>query len=1095
MEGSTKIKIYIGTPIQYESERIAVNIILQKLKKENVEAVLLINFNIKTTQIDIVLIVKGFLYVFEVKGSLLPLRGTTNSDWEKQSSNGDWIRIRNYYNQALNASYVIKDAFLQSNYPEAVLLFVPGLPLNSVIPDSDFKVKSINISDLQSFHFSGKTGNINSSDIENFVRKHGLTSVSENSLMDSKLLEANQQLSNYCESFSRSYSSELVKVIPTECKIGNDVVSAVRLQDYLFNGNWLITGKSGYGKSILAKQIALDYVKKGVAVVYLEAIFFDGIFKTLFDQEVALLGFNSAKTLINVTERLNAELIIIIDGYNECPEINRKRLGRCLLALSRRYTIRIIVVTQNTPEELVNLDLKSIEVFAPSIEVKKAIAGLYAGSDIISKLEPLLKAVSTSMEANIVGEIASDNVSSASRFTLFDYYVRKKLSNRVDEGIKILILIANWLTQRTTFTISLRESQRICEQHQISSGIIDYLIDQNLLKKSFDKISYSHELFLNTYISENLIQNANAQEILTSLNEPANYDRQDFILGAIEDFTLLSEVLYGISSDSIVKHLMDGSCGLFAKQWAYLRYEEIFKFIDIEASNIEFEIIEDALRPVKIKADSLRSWTDQELAFIYAIPYFLRQGYFIEKFCTSISIADESINKYFKTLVEEAKAKGIGLRSNLFMTAYIPLSQSIFAVGSIISGIQSGINALDDDKINIELQQVLKKTTLGNGQLFFLLQLARFSDLNKLFYPVIESHLTNKLKYIPHHLRLQLFDSIPYCWSTEEQRERLITLINTLPDETNAFVASHITETLLALGAMEEDELNHHEVVKQEIQTVLDSPDFKETWLTANYIYTSQFDHPFDSAYYQVISSLEPEKKNKLIEAALKGAAEKETGDFFITSLIIEASKALGKNVEHLLDRWKVVPDLNSGLVDEARDSFFVTYVILGFYGISINNVLSEENRPIDNALYACANILYWINRKDVNETEQIKACSKAWAILNRHELGASVDSLWTTLTSLRWRSNYIYDELKMIQISEVFPNEIAEVCRQALRMPELQISVSKWGKTDIVGRAINLLGQFGSIVDLPLLRTLSNEKQHGVMAIEAIKVIESKII
>src|ERR1700692_1131958 len=94
-----KIEVYIGSPIENDSERKAFLHIFSLIHAKNTDAIIIANANIDKVQVDLIVAFEKSAYVIEVKGSYSPLRGAVNGIWEKKTSIGTWSPLKNYYNQ------------------------------------------------------------------------------------------------------------------------------------------------------------------------------------------------------------------------------------------------------------------------------------------------------------------------------------------------------------------------------------------------------------------------------------------------------------------------------------------------------------------------------------------------------------------------------------------------------------------------------------------------------------------------------------------------------------------------------------------------------------------------------------------------------------------------------------------------------------------------------------------------------------------------------------------------------------------------------------------------------------------------------------
>jgi nuclease-like protein len=103
-------RIYIGTPIEHDSERNFLASTVQKLEAQYIPYVILANVHVGGRQIDSIIATARGVSVVEVKSSYLPVRGGLNGSWERFHASGEWRPYTNAYQQTLGAKNALRDA-------------------------------------------------------------------------------------------------------------------------------------------------------------------------------------------------------------------------------------------------------------------------------------------------------------------------------------------------------------------------------------------------------------------------------------------------------------------------------------------------------------------------------------------------------------------------------------------------------------------------------------------------------------------------------------------------------------------------------------------------------------------------------------------------------------------------------------------------------------------------------------------------------------------------------------------------------------------------------------------------------------------------
>src|SRR5690606_8358986 len=140
----SQIALFIGSPIEHESERTVLLELLRLLEMSGETATVLVNINLKGRQLDLVVGTDRLTLVLEAKASTVPLSGTTNGPWAAHPRSGRSRATGNAYAQALGEKNAPCDAlrdFLGNveGYPDAHVVFVPELAAGSQL-SFDFKV-------------------------------------------------------------------------------------------------------------------------------------------------------------------------------------------------------------------------------------------------------------------------------------------------------------------------------------------------------------------------------------------------------------------------------------------------------------------------------------------------------------------------------------------------------------------------------------------------------------------------------------------------------------------------------------------------------------------------------------------------------------------------------------------------------------------------------------------------------------------------------------------------------------------------------------------------------------------------------------------
>jgi energy-coupling factor transporter ATP-binding protein EcfA2 len=908
-----------------------------------------------------------------------------------------------------------------------------------------------------------------------------------------KFVDHNSAIKFYCDVIASTYVKSATHFVPFSCIVNQMEITSDDLRGIIITkGGLVITGKSGCGKSELAKNISLAFLEEGVPI-FLEAKFYETTLQDLIDKNVQSFGFESAVSFFKSCQNIDKVVLLILDGINECTESKIVRIVEELKVVNSMYKIKCLVTTQQTNEAINSIGFPVALVSDPDIEVKKSIARLYCSAEMLIRLEPILNVVSTGLEAKMIGEIGVVPIRTSSRFELFELFIRRKLVGCDGNVLLLLSQIAQWMSANISFSISLRTIEKILSENKIPPENLKLCYNSGFLIQNLSRAAFSHEMFMSFFVAENIIRVSpgNGKTIIKELKAPKNADKRLLIIGGLENHRTLQDVLESMFDVCLLVQLADGAGGEYAKVWVDKKIDAVIAKIESEVESIKFEIISDEYHPVRIVPITLCGWNDQEKCLIHTIPFLLQQEQLCKKIFSLVTRMDATCTKAFEELQQQAKQQKVSLRTNLFLSAYVKWIQPCSALSWILSNLQSGLSFHESRwEIRQEMfSDLIPKDGIKHGQFYFLLLLCRYRDSAKYLYHVILNALREKWGHMPSHLRSELLNCVGHCYSTEDQRIALIEQLNAIHGNTrNPFESTSVFDALSSLGALEEDALAYMDTVRTQIRDLLSDPDTSTNGSAAAGIFYAQFDHPYDYAFSEAISELDRDTKSLFFIIALKG----ESTSLFTSSLIVEAVNHCGLECAPYLVKWTAGPLLNVPMPQESLSVYFLVHILLGKfdYPLAFN---PEEN--VDNphsALIACSQIYYWLNRTDLTPNQRKENCKKPARALFVTNLEMAVECIWQSQHVIFNGPVSRLKDITVISLEHFFSDYIAEACRFAIKKPDRQKGLFSFDRTEeIVRHAFWMLERYGNISDIEMLKCLSNDPAYGENAVRAIKKLQ----
>lgn len=1093
------IALYIGSPIEEESERVVLRALLVMLEERRIAATVFANLQIGGRQLDFVIGTDHHTLVIEAKGISYPLRGGYNGDWSALTRSGRWKSYRNAYVQALQAKNVLRDAMRAhdaslTGYPNACVIFTPSLPTNSDLPAGDHKVSLNDLSELSALIDQCSTLRWNPDRWHQFAEAHCLQRITNaESTFDTRLLDAEKALLRYTRAFSATYGPMVARYVSDTYDRDGQALELGEIEAVLLGkqSDLMIRGPSGCGKTLLSLCLANRIVARGVIPVLVDCKSFDGQLATSLDREAALLDLRSAAALIAAARLMSRPIAVFVDGYNECQGASRVQLTRALRAASVRYDALIVITSQIDIERPDLLPLQHVCVKRPGSELKAKIACIDLSSD--ASLIPLLDAATTCIEADLIGQIGREISQTSSRFALFDYFVRRKLGDSATDGIRLLSAIAGRLVDRMTFSLSIREVDRLLAEQELPASTLRHAHGSGVLNVRGDRVSLRHEMYLNVFATEALVRQKGLNEgaVLAALALPRYESLHTFIIGAIEDESLLATILNTVSDSKLLEACLLGECGSAARLLITDAIAELPTRLAEEAAKLKFEVNADNWWNVAVNPSSLTTWSDRDFALLGVLTVSMAEGCWINEILNAVRRMDATLTEEFRRLRPEALEKQVNIRDGLFAITYLFGSERV-GLTHVASVLHSGFlsSRRDSSSALPASLELAWRSVESPGQLYFTLALSRLAyEIRSSFADYVLPYLhPERWRFLVYHVRLDLLDYAHSLHDVPDHiRQGYVDALEVLMPDLHPLFAQTAIEALGGLGALQKEEGQHLESVRLQVREILSSG-YSEAPGAAWRFYNAQFDHPFSSVYIEALEELELQQRLSLLRLACEGAESKA---FFLSSLIDELVRLDDRLAVPYIMRWTRLPAEQSMLPQQAIETFVAAFVALG----ALENDLPAEclrfgEEPRGAALLACGVLYYWLRRKDASSVLQERQASLALEVL-RSNPAVAVGVLYTISRSISTFGG------RSVELVRAFPIQTLEVCRLALQNPGIQPGYFDGafftGHSETLNFAIDVIGRYGSVGDLAGLRLFVDDSKSALTALSAIKSIEER--
>lgn len=1093
---SDRIRIFIGAPLEHQSELDSLKAAYAALMQSHCWAYIFANIKVSGRQLDLVIFTEITTLVIEAKGYTQPIRGDMNGPWEQFGPYGT-KKIGNAYDQVLGAKNALRDEMQcvtrVDGYPNGLVAIMPTIPVGSCVTLGDFKAavgSEKNIAQM----LNQRSGALLTEELcETLALRLRLEELeSVDAALSEQILTATRSYATYIAAFAEFYGPVAAKLLDDQYEHEGAAITLIDVQSMAAGSveGILILGPSGCGKTLLSTSCAISCLDKICIPIFFSAKDFNGQLQDILDREVALLNSRSARSIVNTSKLLGKRIILFIDGYNECRDDFKVALTRSLKAFALRFGAGLVISTQHELSRSEILSMETIIVMSPSDELKASLARIDELGDQTGNSKELLQIAQSGLEAELVGKAGSLLTMGASRFALFDAYSRVKLGSSASEGIRVLSNFAGILAARACFSLSIREFDRHGDSVGLSRETRDVLFGSQIISLRGDRVSFIHELFYAAFAAESVIRSAGSDlfQIQSALNSPRFHSSRPFIIGSVEDDRLIQGILDMTKDQDLLASCYQGECGALAQSIVKRRIDEILEGMVVEAQGIEFELNSEVWGGVTVVGTSLRADIRYCQSYLQPIGQTLMEGQYFDAVMAACKYMDKAILNAERKLSSEAKLRKISLRHALFSGAYV--FQRSTAISQIVNFSRNG--CLSNRRKQSKGFEIVLNKAWSNaetpGQFYFLIGVTKFTGFDKVATPYIVRLLQNITLY-PYHLQLDLIDFSHHLRDVEAPyRAEMIDALQASLDKLGVVMNTMIIEALHALGALQEEEFNYQEVIRREIAEALGN-DGQEADHAAWGVFSCQFDHPFDSSYWEEIQNLDDVQRKRLLIKACRGVVQPYL--FFLSILIRQLSEFDDASVADVIAPWTILPEEKHNFPQDAIEVFFTAHSSLGRLGVRLPESRGDSSTKSQRAMLACGELFYWLNRSDIKDPQNSSHTYVARTILLDHEACASAGVLYLTTSRL------MNADGERKSLVKEYPDLALTICRESLKRREKQVSFYGHGFRDdiaeIASFSIQILGRFGNRGDLNVLRDLCDDENFGVGALDAIKRIEAR--
>ncbi len=568
------IKIYIGRPVS-GAEAKAVKRLHSGLSEQGIDALLLVNFQVRNRQIDCVVISPTQATLLDFKEITGPVRGGMNGPWFIRAHGGGETRYpgENPYVEVSTAKYALSDemAKFQKNRTDipaprkghfyvqfdAAVCICPDIVPDSSLAQGDFKCWIWGFPVALGKIFTRK---IESSwTIENWERfafHLNLEAVSLESATDQEFRKSELALLAYGERLTTVLGHGLPPELP-------------HLAETLPRAeHFVLLGPSGIGKTIRLQRHALESINQPALVLFVEAMHYEGDFRALLQKAVAPVFSGKIEELRQAASICGAPTVLIMDGFDRCQASVLPNLVRGISAFHELCNCRIVIGSQFDPNLPPSIKSLLLQMSHLVLDQKLAVFRFHSGDSEFSD-SALLEPFETAHDLMVAGKCRSNLTPGVTRTELYDAYIVNCLPKFHPTVAGALCRqLAAVLARDFASAMSRHDFEKEAEDFVTTCGVTLQVIDEvcrtEFVKLSFTDFSFSHELIQEHLYADYLCRTAEDFDVLVSeLQKPAHRhlaqvalfrqksaDKVRTILRSMRDARLLEAVFHGRSGAS-----------------------------------------------------------------------------------------------------------------------------------------------------------------------------------------------------------------------------------------------------------------------------------------------------------------------------------------------------------------------------------------------------------------------------------------------------------------------------------------------------------------------------------------------------------------
>jgi hypothetical protein len=955
---------------------------------------------------------------------------------------------------------------------------------------SDYKVKTQGYADF--IAFSTTAGPHPTWDREHwmaFIRSLSLNNASGSDDQEFATSLSQAMVSDYARRFKTFYSSGLHELVPLPLSAGSGTIQGPQLSNLLHDIHQVqVIGRTGSGKSHLARHLLLDNALDRFMTVFIEAGMYDGRLSALLDRSVARFSSNSAAELFRAAAINGQEVLLVVDGLNECPQSLSERLNGDLSAFCLRVKARLLVTSQFEASLPGLPDGVVLHVAELEENHRRLVLSSYGSSDIYDLCQPF----STAYELSMAAECASELEDQPTRAGLLMAFVRRRLSGTQSPALTrdTLRQVALAMDERLVTSMSSDDVWRIAEEYlsrrHASVSVIDDVFACAIARSVQGRFMFTHELLGRFLAAEGLLQQHHEPlQLAQDLDRPRHDDLRGLVLGLERDPRRLEALLAGLADWHLYALALFGEMGPSTQRTVRIAALDLLGFLTQEMEHTSLEVHPE----YQLEVSGGHELSHSDGALLAAIGVLVFQGEFVHQAAALLDATDAACRR---SADEQARRGRRPPWSTIVATVLVGFGDARSRVAAAII-LDACTNYRHDGRLRLrDLHMQVKQDDLSAlvqaadartyGRLLLLCSLLR------------QAGTLDAAALAPHVLRLcwasgayhvqleglmmvQLFTMTVEGHRLEDEIVGILEELNT----NNIMLSTALVETMHGYGLIEPPSDSSY--VSQQIQEILGGPATREGGEQAYTIVSNQFEDVIGEPYYTALDDLSHDQRIAFYALAATWAPIHGMWNGWLLKELIGFRD---RRTLPALERWATQLGIDTPFVQEVS-----TCYALAMQGraLFLENPPRLVDRSTDDlAAWECyGSIIFWLHFPGLEKRDVARRCLSFWLRLRNEYLPAAGDPLFLlSRPSIALTGEGTSDPGR--EILAAFPEETRSILEWSLEHRDNLTSILELRNEERDRYLVGALGLVGDEETSQLLRAYVDDPALGRAAIDSIK-------